>query len=293
MSHPHPPIRAERLGVQAHCLRHAIAAGLEPAFERVAALGIRAIEMMSFPGCRGQAWGDFGAAADREPRDIGAVLRTAGLACPSTMVLERELDLARIEATLRWVNELGCPRLVQSSFTIADDAGAADWQLAFDRIEGLARRVRAAGLRYVLHTQPNLWRPFAPALPGKVLAGVRRPIDTLLERLDAGLVQLDYDPSGAIIHGLDPAAPLRARPELFYALHLRDGHTPPAPVYYLAALPLGAGGVDWPALLRAAAASAIEFHFLEMEVTEPAQTFAALESSRRFLVEHGLLATGP
>jgi sugar phosphate isomerase/epimerase len=293
VSHPHPPIRVERLGVQAHCLRHAIAAGLEPALERVAALGLRAIEMMSFPGCRGQAWGDFGAAADRAPRDIGAALRAAGLACPSAMVLERELDLSRIEATLRWVSELGCPRLVQSSFTIADDAGAADWQLAFDRIEGLARRVRAAGLRYVLHTQPNLWRPFGPGPPRQGLPGERRPIDVLLERLDPELVQLEYDPSGAIIHGLDPAGPLRARPELFYALHLRDGHTPPAPVYYLAALPLGAGGVDWPALLRTAAASAIEYHFLEMEVAEPAQTFAALESSCRYLVERGLLATAP
>ncbi|MFO1401986.1 MAG: TIM barrel protein [Steroidobacteraceae bacterium] len=283
MDHAHAALASDRLGVQAHCLRHEIAAGLEPALARVAALGIGAIEMMSFPGCRGQAWGDFGAAADRAPRDIGAALRAAGLACPSTMVLERELDLAHIEATLHWVNELGCPRLVQSSFAIADDAGAADWQLAFDRIEGLARRVRAAGLRYVLHTQINLWRPL----------GARRPIDLLLERIDPELMQLDYDPSGTIDYGLDPAGPLRARPDAFYALHLRDAHTPPEPVFYLAALPLGTGGVDWPALLDAARASAIEYGFLEMEVAEPARTFAALESSRRYLLERGLLAARP
>ncbi len=285
MSHTSAALAPDRLGVQAHCLRHAIATGLESALERVASLGIRAIEMMSFPGCRGQAWGDFGTAAERTPRDIAAALRTAGLACPGTMVLERELDHAHIEATLRWVAELGCPRLVQSSFAIPDDAGPADWQLAFDRLEGLARRVRAAGLNYVLHTQPNLWRPFGPARAGK-----QRPIDLLLERLDAQLMQLEYDPSGAIIHGLDPAEPLRARPGAFYALHLRDGHTPPQPVYYLAALPLGTGGVDWPALLAAARASAVDYHFLEMEVAEPAMTFAALESSRRYLVERALLA---
>lgn len=282
------PIGPDRLGVQAHCLRHAIAAGLESALERVASLGIRAIEMMSFPGCRGQAWGDFGVAAECAPRDIGTALQAAGLACPSTMVLERELELAHIETTLRWVAELGCPRLVQSSFAIPDDARPADWQLAFDRLEGLARRVHAAGLGYVLHTQPNLWRPFGPALPGE-----RRPIDLLLERLDPQLMRLEYDPSGAIIHGLDPAGPLRARPEAFYALHLRDGHTPPEPLYYLAALPLGMGDVDWPALLDAARASTIDYHFLEMEVAEPAQTFAALESSRRYLVESALLAAAP
>lgn len=279
MRDAHPDIRPERLGVQAHCLRYEIAAGLEAALARVAVLGIHAIELMSFPGCRGQTWGDFGTATDRDPRDIAAALRAAGLACPGTMVLERELSLANIGATLRWVAGLGCPRLVQSSFSIADDAGHADWQLAFERIEGLARRVRAAGLAYVLHTQPNLWRPL----------GAVRPIDLLLERLDPALVQLEYDPSGAIIHGLDPAAPLRARPELFYALHLRDGRAPPEPVYYLAALPLGAGSVDWPALLRAAAASAIEYWFLEMEVAEPRATLAAIESSRRFLVERGFL----
>jgi sugar phosphate isomerase/epimerase len=83
---------------------------------------------------------------------------------------------------------------------------------------------------------------------------------------------------------------LRARPEAFLALHLRDGRSPPEPVYYLAALPLGAGGVDWPRLLQAAAASAIEYYFLEMEVVEPQETLAAIESSRRYLVDQGLLA---
>jgi len=278
LSHAHFLLAPGRLGVQAHCLRHEIAAGLEPTLERVATLGLRAIEMMSFPGCRGQPWGDFGAAADRAPRDLAAALRAAELDCPSTMVLERELDAERIEATLRWVDGIGCPRLVQSSFGIGAGASEADWQSAFDRLEDRARHVRAAGLRYVLHTQPNLWRPL----------GDRRPIDLLLERLDPHLMQLEYDPSGAIIHGLDPAGPLRARPDAFYALHLRDGHTPPEPVYYLAALPLGAGSVDWPALLGAARASAIGYGFLEMEVAEPALTFAALESSCRYLRERPL-----
>jgi sugar phosphate isomerase/epimerase len=280
VSDPHPSIRPDRLGVQAHCLRFEVARGLEPLLAKLGGLGVAAIEMMSFPGCRGQAWGDFGAAADREPRDIAAALRAAGLHCPSTMVLERELEPSQIEATLRWVSGLGCPRLVQSSFAIASDAGPPEWQAAFERIEALARRVRAAGLAYVLHTQPNLWRPL----------GEQRPIDLLLRRLDPELLQLEYDPSGAINYGLDPAGPLRARPEAFYALHLRDGHTPPEPVFYLAALPLGAGGVDWPKLLRAAADSGIEYYFLEMEVIEPRDTLAAIEASRRYLEDHGLLA---
>ncbi|MCC7462763.1 MAG: hypothetical protein IT480_09930 [Gammaproteobacteria bacterium] len=286
MSDTLPLMRPDQLGVQAHCLRHEIAAGLESALERVAALGIGVIEMMSFPGCRGQAWGDFGAAAGRAPADIAAALRAARLHCPGVMVLEHELQSAHLGATLRWVGGLGSHRLIQSSFSIADDAGPADWQFAFDRIEGLARRVRAAGLRYVLHTQANLWRPLPAARSGEP----PRPIDLLLRRLDPDLMQLEYDPSGTIIHGLDPAAPLRARPEAFYALHLRDGHTPPEPVYYLAALPLGAGGVHWPALLRAAAASAIEYCFLEMEVSDPSATLAALDASRRFLEQQRLLA---
>ena len=280
MSDRQPSIRPDQLGVQAHCLRYEIAAGLEPTLRRAASLGIRAIEMMSLPGCRGQAWGDFGAAADRDPHDIAAALRAAGLRCPSAMVLERELEPARIDATLRWVSGLGCPRLVQSSFSIGNTAGLAEWQAAFERIEALARRVRASGLGYVLHTQPNLWRPL----------GDQRPIDLLLRGLDHDLVQLEYDPSGAIIYGLDPAGPLRARPEVFFALHLRDGHMPPQPVYYLAALPLGTGDVDWLPLLRSATASAIEYYFLEMEVVEPQETLAAIETSRRYLEARGLLA---
>jgi len=281
VAHTCTGIPAGRLGVQAHCLRHAIAtAGFEATLTRVAQLGIRAIEMMSFPGCRGQSWGDFGSAADHDPRDLASAIDAAGLVCPGVMVLESELDSAHIDTTLRWVRRLGCPRVVQSSFSIAAGAGPSEWHAAFDRIETLAARVQAAGLGYVLHTQPSLWRPL----------GRRRPIDLLLERIDPHRLQLEYDPSGAIIHGIHPADPLHRRPAAFCALHLRDGHTPPKPVYYLPALPLGTGGVDWMSLLHAAAASAVGYWFLEMEVAEPAAALTAIETSRRFLRERGLLA---
>ena len=72
MSERRASIRSDRLGVQAHCLRHEIASGLEGALERVAGLGPRAIRLMSFPGFHGQAWGDFGAAPGRTPRPPAA-----------------------------------------------------------------------------------------------------------------------------------------------------------------------------------------------------------------------------
>ncbi len=45
-------MRANQLGVQAHCLRSEIAADLDRTLARVAELGIAALEMMSFPGSR-------------------------------------------------------------------------------------------------------------------------------------------------------------------------------------------------------------------------------------------------
>jgi len=269
----------DRLGIQAHCLRHLFAAGFEHGLSAVADRGLRVLELVSFPGCRGNAWGDFGLSTDLPAREIGARLAAAGISCPSVMVNERELAPERAQTTLRWVSEVGCQYVALSSFAHPDEPTLADWQRCFEELMLHAARCADAGLRFVVHTQPSLWRLCRGHLPANLLLHWADPRRCLIE----------YDPSGAIIYGLDPATYLEQRPEVFYALHLRDGSTPAEPVFYLPSAPLGTGGINWTRLLAAAAATAIQWYLIEMELLDREAVLDAVDTSLSFLETGGFV----
>jgi sugar phosphate isomerase/epimerase len=275
-------VRADQLGVQAHCLRSEIAADLDRTLAAVAEFGIRALEMMSFPGCRGNWWGDFGTAADLPPETIAGRIRAAGLQCPSVMVVEKELSAEQFGATIDWVHGLGCPRLVLTSFSVAPTRTRENWQEAFARVDEFAQRVHESGLEFILHTQPDLWAP----------EGSRCGLHELsLWRNRQPGRRVEFDPTGAIIQGLDPVDFARQHAGGVYAVHLRDGLRPPEPVFYLAAEPLGTGSVDWPGFLQAAAESGAEWYILEMELTDRTQVMSALRSSLNYLRDQGLVGS--
>jgi sugar phosphate isomerase/epimerase len=272
-------IGASRLGVQAHCLRFDIQQGLEPLLARIAGLGFAAIELVCFPGCRGNRWGDFGAATDRPAAEIGTAIRAAGLTCPSVMVSPQEALGVNLAQTIEWVRDTGATRLVLTSLPTPGDGSLQEWTNAFANLNQLGARIGESGLDFGIHTQPGLWA----TTDGILLA------DRLLEMIDPAVCQIEFDPSGAIIYGADAAAYLRQRPEAFFALHLRDGRRPPNPVFYLASEPLGQRYIDWPSLLEAAARSSIQWYFLEMETTDAADTLPAITSSLQFLKSQGLI----
>jgi sugar phosphate isomerase/epimerase len=266
-------IGAQQIGVQAHCLRFEIQKGLEQTLAQISGLGLAAIELVRFPGCRGNRWGDFGAATDRPAREIGAAVRAAGLVCPSVMVSADELTTANTGSTIEWVHDTGATRLVLTALPSPDPANLRDWTAAFANLNVLGARMQRSGLRFAFHPQPSLWSE----LDGARLA------DVLLDTIDPDQCKIEFDPSGAIIYGTNAASYLRKRPGAFFAMHLRDGMQPPSPVFYLPSEPLGCRYIDWPSLLDAAAQTGIEWYFLEMEVADQATTWPAIVESLQFL----------
>lgn len=269
-----------QLGVQAHSLRFSIAErGLDITLSEVAGRGIGIIELVSFPGCRGNRWGDFGAATDLAPDLIARAIHRAGLVCPSTHVTAKELAEPHRRSTLDWAAEIGIKTIVLSSLPPQDGDGIDGRVAQFKSLNGIGRRLGDEGFRFALHTQADLWKPAGPTCAA----------DELPHLIDPAFCKLQFDPSGAIIHGIDPAAYIASHPEHIFALHLRDGVAPSEPMIYLPALPLGEGSVDWRTLLEAAAASAAEFYFLEMEVDRPADPIAAIDISLQFLKRFSLV----
>jgi sugar phosphate isomerase/epimerase len=270
-------MRAEQLGVQLHCLRHAVRESLPGTLALIRRLGLDVVELVSFPGCRGNPWGDFGTAADLPPPSIRAALDEAGLRCPSVMVNEQELAPDRVDAVLDWIAGVGAYRVALTAFSLSPAASVPDWRAALASANAHAERCRDRGLAFVLHTQPELWKPVEG----------RRPIDFAPSLLDPSLVTLEYDPSGPVMHRADPLSLFDAWRGEFHAVHLRDARAPAEPIPYLPALPLGAGTIDWTAFLRASHQAGVDWYFLEMEVADPSKTFDALAGSLAHLASLG------
>ncbi len=147
-------MRSDQLGVQVHCLRHRIAAeGLPATLDRVRALGLRSIELVRFPGCRGNPWGDFGAATDLAPTRIAASLAAAGLHCPSVMVGEAELSNGCLGRSLDWIDGVGCHRVVLTALHAAEPGSPRYMETVIEHASRCARE----GFDFVLHTHPELW----------------------------------------------------------------------------------------------------------------------------------------
>jgi sugar phosphate isomerase/epimerase len=165
-----------------------------------------------------------------------------------------------------------------TAFSGSHGSSMAQWHAKLASANAHAERCRRRGIDFVLHTQPELWESIED----------RRPIDLLPAALDRALVSLEYDPSGAIMYGVDPLVLLTEWHDSFHAVHLRDGYTPPKPVAYLPALPLGRGGIDWLAFVSASRDAAVQWYFLEMEVTDPTETLPALSRSLEHLAARGM-----
>jgi sugar phosphate isomerase/epimerase len=262
-----------RLGIQAHCLRQQLARDLHGTLGELARLGFGAIELAAFPGCRGNPWGDFGALADAAPEAISDALVAAGFIVPSTHISWREAQDEHFDATVAWLRGVGTQRAILASIPIPANASFEQWRAALERLNEIGMRFRESGLDFGYHTQANLWQ----------MCDGARPADSLLEIIDPRCCLIEFDPTGTLIYGMDPAAYLRGRPDGFYALHLRDGRCPEHVVPHLYAQPLGEGEIDFRALLKAAAATSMQWHFLEMEMASPEAVMAAIQASLRYL----------
>jgi sugar phosphate isomerase/epimerase len=272
-------MRAQQLGVQIHCLRAQIRDGLPAVLAQVVARNLKAVELVSFPGCRGNPWGDFGMVADLPPAEIREALDTAGLTCPSAHVAPFELEGARLEQTLTWCKGVGTQRVVLSGLSRHPAQGVDTHLREIDDLNRMGETLAREGFQFALHTQPDLWQ----VIDGVCVA------DELPRRLDPALCLIEFDPTGAILEGADPVAYLENSPGRFHAVHLRDGVRPVTRVPHLPALPLGRGSLPVADLVGAAQRSGVPWYFIEMEVSQVDLTWRAIDESHDYLRSAGLL----
>jgi sugar phosphate isomerase/epimerase len=143
----------------------------------------------------------------------------------------------------------------QRVFTLDDAGRAAE---SFNR---WGETLAAAGLRFCYH--PHGFE-FGPG-PGGTL------FDTMARRIDARNANFEMDVFWIVFGRQDPVKLLERYPGRFPLMHLKDirkgepktGN--PGDVAEEASVPLGAGEIDWPSVLRAAVESGVRRYYLEEE----------------------------
>jgi sugar phosphate isomerase/epimerase len=159
-----------------------------------------------------------------------------------------------------------------------EERGDLDYyrQLA-DKMNNAGAQSRAAGLKFCYHNHCFEFR----GEPGQ------RPIDILLQRLDKKAVGLELDVFWVSVGGNDPVEMLKQNAGRVPLVHLKDKAKDTPVMYEEKVTPqtfkeVGAGVLDFPAILKAAAAAGARRYFVEQDQT-PGDPVASLKQSYEYL----------
>ena len=238
------------IGLQLWSVREYLPKDLPGTLARVRAMGFTDVEGAGL-------WG-------KTAPELRAALDTAGLRCTSQHTgFERVRDDAAggmAEAKVLGASSVFTAWIPhKEKFTREDALKAAE---VFNRG---GKAAKDAGLRYGYHTHGY---ENVPSPEGTLF-------DTLVKNTDPALVFFQVDVFHTYHGGLDPVKVISQNKGRVLSLHLKDMKkgfpveaakgTAPAE----ADVPVGTGQIDWPAVLRAAAAAGVGTYFIEDESTDP------------------------
>jgi sugar phosphate isomerase/epimerase len=230
-------------GIQLYTLRSPLERDFDGTLARVAEIGYREVEFAGY--------------YNRTPAQVREILQRTGLRAPSAHIPLPATDDA-------WKRALDAAAIIGHEWAVVpwlDQAQRAELPRLADRLNQLGAMTKAAGLRQGYHNHDF---EFAPA-PAPAPAGGTF-LDLLLTRTDPQLVSFEMDVYWVTKAGADPLALMAKYPGRFPLLHLKDAS--PAPERRMA--DVGAGTIDWPAVVRAARAQGLQHAFVERDdATDP------------------------
>jgi sugar phosphate isomerase/epimerase len=146
-----------------------------------------------------------------------------------------------------------------------------------DKLNRAGEKCRAQGLRFCYHNHAFEFEPMSGTTGFQVM----------MDRLDKNLCGFELDCFWVSVAGHDPVALLRQLSGRVPLLHLKDKASG-TPVMFKESVDRGAfkevghGVLDWPPILRAAAAAGVEHYFVEQDQT-PGDPVESLRQSFGYL----------
>lgn len=274
------------IGIQLYTLGPEAAKDLDGTLKAVADIGYKTVELAGLYG--------------RTPAQMRAALDKAGLKAPSAHIQPKggdgafDGDLGKLAETL---NTLGVKAAVAPVLNIPDRFGGPtaadgiggylrrvsdgltvdDWKASADFLNAKAKALKAAGIRVGYHNHNFEFRPL----------GDTYGLEILLKNTDPALVTFEMDIGWVAAAGADPLKLLKAHKGRFSMAHIKDikADTKPNFAFQMDPAEIGAGKLDWKALLPAAYAAGVRGFFVEQE---PPFTRPRIEAAK---ISHDYLAS--
>ena len=235
------------IGLQLYTLRRPFAADPIGTLERIREIGYDAVE--------------FAAPLNLDFASLGARMREIGLDCPSAHVGLSDMTESP-DAVLSMAAALGCRYLVLPY--VAPEQ--RDWPNVVASLTAFAERAREHGYRVAYHHHDFEFDG----------SGGFRPFDLLVSETDPALVSFELDVYWLKKGGEDPLATIERLTGRISLVHLKD----------MAAdgsiADVGAGTLNFPALVEAANAAGAEHFFVEHDFP-PDPYWPSVETSLRYL----------
>jgi sugar phosphate isomerase/epimerase len=237
------------VGLQLYSLRGEAEKDLPGTLAAAAKFGFQEVEVSALYG--------------RSAAEFRRLLDSAGLKATSMMAeyprLGKEIDAVAADAHALGAEYVVCGSIPhKKGFTVEDcDRAIGEFQL-------WGEKLATAGLRYCYHAHGF---EFGKSSDGTLF-------DTLVKRTDPKSVNFEMDIFWIVFAFQDPAKLLREYPGRFPLMHLKDMRKDtvrggsPGDVREEASVPLGAGILDIPAVLRAAGKAGVRHYYIEDEAVD-------------------------
>jgi sugar phosphate isomerase/epimerase len=212
---------------------------------RVAALGYRRVELISFSG---YAMAGFAPLAQMPPREIRRQVEDAGLVCDCCHFQFAQLGGDARARSIAFAQALGARDMIYPDYTGGKRRSLDETKAICDGLNEAAGPIHAAGLRLGFDNQDFEFAPVDGVIP----------YDLMLSRLDRDRVFLQLDIGHMLKGGGDPIAYLRRHGDRYRSLHIRDvlpGHD--------GFVAVGRGSVDWRQVF--ALARRLDSYYVEFE----------------------------
>ena len=250
------------LGVQLYTVRTLMPVKPEETLKAIRAIGYQEVEA---------TWDNF----DK----IFPMMKPAGLNAVS-MHVNNKLMTRTVDEMSRVVEMLkGWDfKYAVHPYVPAEDRGGADvMKKMADQLNLFGEKCRAVGIKAAYHNH---------AFEG-ASAGDKTLFQILIDNTDKNLVGFELDCFWLSVQGADPAQMIERLSGRVPLLHLKDkAHGTPRRfdenVPTTAFKEVGSGALDWPTILKAAAAAKVEHYFVEQDQT-PGDPLESIKQSYKYL----------
>lgn len=214
--------------------------------------------------------------------ELKKILDDTGMICCAT---HRSLDqLKNVQAEIDYHQRLDCKYTALGGWGWGGNETKAQWTAFIDEFSALAAEYEGSSLKIGYHNHSHEFAPFGWADAPEKISPDSTPYTVLEEKLGPAAF-FEVDTYWVAHGGADPAAWLRRLSGRVPSIHVKDMTIDGKRQHKMCEV--GAGNLNWPAILEAAKAAGVEYYIIERDNGD-VEPFESLKISLNNLKSWGL-----